>query len=591
MTTTGPRTPGPLARLIAPVRRRVVAATVLQGLAAGTGIAPLVLLVELARGLLAPAPLDADRLWLLVGGALLAALVSLLLGAASTVVSHRADDDLQLAVRRDLAAHLSRVPLGWYSRHGSGRAKRALHDDVGEVHQLVAHTVPELAGVVAVPLVTLVYLVTVDWQLALVALVLVVAGVALFARAMAGGMAKMGEYARAMGDVSSATVEFVRGIRVVKQLGSQDQASSRFVAAADAFADFFVAWSRSTTAVTVGSFLLLSAPTVTVVVVTAGVLLAAAGRTDPVDVVAFALLAPALCAPMNAIGARAQQITGARGAAARIADVLAVPELVTTGTATPEGARVELRGVRFAYEPAPGDEAHEVLHGIDLTLEPGTVTALVGPSGAGKTTLATLPARFADPTGGAVLVGGADLRDVPADVLYRTVGFVFQDVQLLRASITENIALARPDATPEQVRAAARAARIDDRVEAMPRGYDSVVGEDVQLSGGEAQRVAIARTLLADPPVLVLDEATAAVDPSAEAHIQDAVSELARGRTVLVVAHRLPTVVGADRIVVLDDGCVVEDGTHSDLLAREGAYARLWAAWHDQAAPAEEAVR
>ncbi|MCP3424665.1 ABC transporter ATP-binding protein/permease [Rothia sp. AR01] len=587
---TARKTPSPLAPLIGPIRGRIVAAAVLQALSGVVGLVPLMLLVEVARGLLAPGPAQAGRLWTLIGLSLLAALLSLALGAASTVVSHRADDDMQLSVRRRLAAHLARVPLGWFARHGSGRVKKALHDDVGEVHALVAHTVPELAGVVAVPLAALAYLLVVDWQLSVVAVLLVAAGIALFARAMAGGMAKMTEYARAMGEVNAATVEFVRGIRVVKQYDRQDRAASRFRAAADAFADFFLAWSRSTTPATVASFLLLSAPFVTVTVVSAGVLFCALGWSEPLDVVAFALLAPALCAPMQAIGSRMQQLQAAGGAAGRIRDLLAVPGL-ETGDERPAGSRVELDGVRFAYEPEPGREPHEVLRGVDLVLEPGTVTALVGPSGAGKSTLATLPARFQDPTAGTVRLGGVDVRRVPERILYRTVGFVFQDVQLLRASIAENIALAVPDAGPERIRAAARAARIDERIEALPAGYDAVVGEDVQLSGGEAQRVAIARTLLADPPVLILDEATAAVDPAAEREIQDAVSELARGRTVLVVAHRLPTVTGADRIVVLDDGRIAEQGSHEDLLARGGRYAALWAAWREGSeAPAASAA-
>ncbi|MFY7066977.1 ABC transporter ATP-binding protein [Nocardiopsis changdeensis] len=582
------RPPSPLTVLLGPVRGRVATAAALQGAAGALGLVPLVCIVEIARALLEAGPADPGRLWTQIGLALAGAVASLLAGAASALVGHLADNDMQLAVRRSLAAHLSRVPLGWFSGRGSGRVKKALHDDIAEVHSLVAHTLPDLAAVVAVPVAALAYLLLVDWRLGLVAVALIAAGILLFARAMAGGTAKLAEAARAMGDINAAAVEFVEGIQVVKHFGGHRRAHERFLRAADAYADFFASWSRATTPVTVASFLLLSAPMVTVATVLAGTAFTAAGWSDPVSVVAFALIAPALCAPMNVIGSRVQQIQGAAAAAARVAGLLAVPPLPEGEGGVPRDARVVFDGVRFAYPAQDGREAEEVLRGVDLVLEPGTVTALVGPSGAGKTTLATLPARFHDPTAGSVSLGGVDLRDLPSEELYRNVGFVFQEVRLLRESVADNIALGRPGASRADVEAAARAARIADRIERLPRGYDSVVGEDAELSGGEAQRVSIARLILADPAVLVLDEATAAVDPVAEADIQDALGELARGRTVLVIAHRLATVAGADRIAVMESGRIVESGTHDGLLARRERYAALWSAQNDGGEQGEE---
>lgn len=229
------------------------------------------------------------------------------------------------------------------------------------------------------------------------------------------------------------------------------------------------------------------------------------------------------------------------------------------------------------------DGRNQVLTDITTRLEPGTVTALVGPSGAGKSTLAGLVPRFWDATTGAVSVGGVDVRDLASDDLYGRVAFVFQDPGLLRASVRDNIRLGHPDADDDAVVAAARAAQIHERIVALPRGYDSVVGVDARLSGGEAQRVAIARAIMADRPILVLDEATAFADPESEAAIQDALSHLAAGRTLMVIAHRLSTVAGADHIVVLVGGRVAERGRHQELLALGGEYARLWAA-HERAA-------
>jgi ATP-binding cassette subfamily B protein len=276
-----------------------------------------------------------------------------------------------------------------------------------------------------------------------------------------------------------------------------------------------------------------------------------------------------------ALGHGFDDLQAARRAVGRIRDVLAEPALPEpVRPVVPEGNRVELRDVRFGYEGAAA--GREVLRGIDLVLEPGTITAVVGPSGSGKSTLVQLLPRFYDPTHGSVLLGGVDLREVGSQELYRRVAFVFQDVRLLRASVADNIALAVPHAGRDAVVRAARRASIHDRVLELPRGYDSVIGEDARLSGGEAQRVSIARALLADAPVLVLDEATAFADPQTEQAVREALAQTREKRTTLVIAHRLETIADADTVVMLRDGEIVERGTTAELLARNGAFAEFW---------------
>jgi ATP-binding cassette, subfamily B, bacterial IrtA/YbtP len=272
-----------------------------------------------------------------------------------------------------------------------------------------------------------------------------------------------------------------------------------------------------------------------------------------------------------ALGHGFDDLQAARRAVGRIRDVLAVPPLPEPARpVAPQGHRVELRDVRFAYEAG-----REVLRGIDLVLEPGTVTALVGPSGGGKSTLVQLLPRFSDPTHGSITIGGVDLREIATAELHRTVSFVFQDVRLLRAPVADNIALAVPHADRDEVVRAARLAGIHDRILELPRGYDTVLGDEADLSGGEAQRVAIARALLADTPVLVLDEATAFADPETESALRRTLTALGADRTVLVIAHRLETIADADTVVVLDDGVVVERGSPGELLALDGAFAAL----------------
>jgi ATP-binding cassette subfamily B protein IrtA len=560
----------PLLTLLAPVRRPLLAAALLQAIAAAASIVPFLCVIEIARRLLEP-PADAAAVHRLVLIAIVAFGVRLIAQGASGQITHLADNTFQLEIRRRIAAHLGRLPLGWFGARHSGEVKRAVQDDVGAMHYMVAHSLPDLVAGVVAPLVALGYLIAVDWRMTLITLVPVAIFGAFYASIVRGYSSRMAGHAAALGRVNAAVVELVQGIAVVKAYGGRHE---RFAKATNEFADFHEEWVRPIARRSALGELACSPPAMLLVVLTAGTALVNAGALEPIDVVAFVLLGLGLTAPLLTLGYSAQGFRLAAEAAHRVAQLLALPELPQPATPrTPRDERISLDGVTFSY-----DGRQNVLEAIDVELEPGTVTALVGASGAGKSTLAALIPRFWDVTEGAVTIGGADVRDVPSDELYAHVAFVFQEPGLLRATVRDNIRLGRADASQEDVEAAARAAQLHDRIGELPRGYDSIVGDDARLSGGEAQRLAIARALLADRPVLVLDEATAFADPESEAAIQDALSELSIGRTLVVIAHRLSTVTAADCILVLAGGRIVERGRHEELLEAQGEYARLWSA-------------
>ncbi len=509
--------------------------------------------------------------------AVLFAAASIVVYFAALMCTHLCAFRVAKTMRSKAMHHIIKLPLGYLAGQGSGKLRRIIDETSGQTETYLAHQLPDMAGAYVTPVAMLVMLFVFDWRLGLLSLTPMVIGFVLMFR-MAGPSMKvrMAEYQKALENMNNEAVEYIRGIPVVKTFQQSIYSFKNFHAAIMQYKQWVVSY-------TVSLRLPMTCFTVCIngifaVLVVSGILLIATApdyKTFLLNFLFYVLFTPFCTVMMTRILFSSHNAMLASDAVERVMSILNERPLAEPAQpVSPGDASVTFEHVTFTYNGA----SRPALCDVSFHVPQGATFALVGPSGGGKTTAASLIPRFWDVGSGSVKVGGADVRSIATPDLMNRVAFVFQDTHLFKKSLLENIRAARPDATREQVLAAARAAQCEEIIQKMPNGLDTVVGaKGIYLSGGEAQRIALARAILKDAPIIVLDEATAFADPENEHQIQLAFRALTRGKTVLIIAHRLSTIRNADSIVVLKEGQIAEQGNHHALLRQNGLYAKMWA--------------
>ncbi len=552
------------------------ASLVLSAVSALVALVPFVYIWKILRDVLNAAPDYAQAVniphygWMAVLFAVLAYLIYI----AALMCSHLSAFRVATNLRLEVSEHLATLPLGFTETFGSGKLRKIIHESTGAAETFLAHQLPDKYNAMATPIGLLVLLLVFDWRLGLLSLVPVALGFVIMSAMTGRRMAdKMRQYGNALESMSNEAVEYVRGIPVVKTFGQSVFSFKKFKATIDEYEKWVIAYTKELrmpmmlyTAAVNGVFAFLIA---------GGLLFTTHGVTTEflLNLLFYIIITPVISLTLTRIMYMSENELVVADALARVDSVLdAEPVPENDHPRHPKDASVSLKDVHFSY-----DGKTDVIKGVSLKIQPGQMVAFVGPSGGGKSTLANLICRFFDVQSGSVRVGGADVRDIPKEELMDTISFVFQNSRLLKGSILDNVRLGRAQATEAEVLAALKAAQCMDIVEKFPEGIHTVIGtKGVYLSGGEQQRIAIARAMLKNAPILLLDEATAFADPDNEAKVQAAFAQLAKGKTVLMIAHRLSTVANADCIYVVQDGQIVESGTKDELCAQNGLFARMW---------------
>lgn len=500
---------------------------------------------------------------------------AMLVYIGALMCSHIAAFRVQANIRKDAMHHIATLPLGFMDGIGSGKMRKTVNEASAATETYLAHQLPDSAGAMATPIGLIALLLFFDWRLGLLSLVPVVLAFLIMSSMTGSKMKKkMEEYQNALDNMSNEAVEYVRGIPVVKTFGQSVFSFKKFKGSIDEYEKWVISYTKDMMLPMMGYTTIINA--VFAVLIAAAMIFTSSGVTTSffVDLLFYVIITPVITVTLTKIMFSSENKMIVADAMKRIESVLDMKPLEETKTPKhPKDNSIKLSGVEFRYTEA----AENAIDGVDLTVAPGEHIALVGPSGGGKTTLASLIARFWDTTEGQILIGGEDVRDIPKKELSETVSFVFQDAKLLKMSVLDNVRLSKPNATKKEVLKALHDAQCDDIAEKLPNGVDTVIGANgVYLSGGEQQRISIARVMLKNSPILILDEATAFADPDNETKVQEAFSAMSKGKTVIMIAHRLSTVTNADRIYVLENGKVAESGTHDTLTKSDGLYAKMW---------------
>lgn len=494
---------------------------------------------------------------------------------ASNMFSHIAAFNILYELRMQVSRKLVRLPLGFFTKRASGDIKKVMSEDVERIELFVAHHIPDMTSAVVFPMILVGYMFYADWRLALLILVLFVAAIGIQSIMMMNPKNKhvYDDYAAYLGRMNSSIVEYVRGIQVVKIFNRSKNTFERLNNDIDRYRDLSIKVTRNYAPVYIGFFSIMSS--VLLFLIPLAIILLVNAPSYPAyvpTVLLFFILGGSIFFPMTKLmwisGLMRQNMIGVD----LVDEILDKPEIEDPATPqTPKDASIIFDNVEFAYDSTP------ILKGVSFKANPGTVTALVGPSGAGKSTVAMLTARFWDIQSGEIRIGGSPIKKIKNEDLMNNIAFVFQDNMLFFDTIEENIRMGNKTATEEQLIAAAKAAQCHEFIEKLDKGYKTLVGEGgTYLSGGEQQRIALARAILKDAPIVLLDEATAYADPENEGKILESFSHLIKGKTVLVIAHRLSTITNADQILLINNGEIEEQGKHDELLALNGHYKRMW---------------
>lgn len=558
----------------------VLLSGVLSSLAAVFSFLPYLAIYWVIREILTVYPsldlLDGGKVSRFAGFAMLGIAGNLLSYFLAIVCSHLAAFGTIYDLKIGFAEHLARIPMGYHLTLGSGKLRKIMEDNIDSIEGFLAHQFPDFVASVTSPVVMVILLLVVDWRLGLASLLgIILAFVAEFMGYGSGEMKEtMKQYQDALEDMNNASVEFVRGMPVIKIFGREESSFDRLKNAIRKYTEwvlkFSLGWQNCMPAFTT------IVNNIYLIIIPVGILVGR-GAKDPkafaLNFIFYLLFVPAIAGILNKIMYVSESFMEINNNVARMDEILCIKELEDRGEKTAQGSDVIFENVSFSYD---GRE-EKALNGVSFTAKAGQLTAVVGASGSGKSTIANLISRFWDASEGNIWIGGTRVQDIPYDRLMNTVSFVYQDSFLFKTSILENIRMGRKNASEEEVMEAARQAQCHDFIEKLPKGYHTVIGEKgVHLSGGECQRIAIARAILKDAPVIVLDEATAFSDPENEYLIKKSFENLTRNKTVIMIAHRLHTVRDAGQILVMQGGELVERGTHEELYARQGRYRQLW---------------